>query len=258
MAARIVLAAALVLVPTLSAQVAAPVTTGEIHVSYIEASDAGQATRLQEVAARVKATADRLDPLDRIEIVIVHSRREFDLRVAGKDAGEVAAASYLHGILFLSPVAWAGAASEETLEHEMRRAMIRYAALRLAGGNRLPAWLDQGLWSVLAERPFAPASAEPIVSRAPLLLTQWESDDPAVGYWAVRYLVEARGGLAPLRQLLRLVAHRPDTFVENLEGAYGVPVGELERDWRAWLARLVEEDKRKREDRRDGPLVRDR
>jgi hypothetical protein len=111
----------------------------------------------------------------------------------------------------------------------MQEALIRYNVERLAGGNRIPFWLEDGLVSVLGKRPFAPASAEPVAQRGALLLVRFEPDDPAVGYWAVRYLIEQRGGLTSLRQLLRLSAQRPDSFVENLQLTYGVPVGELER-----------------------------
>jgi hypothetical protein len=46
--------------------------------------------------------------------------------------------------------------------------------------------------------------------------------------------------------------------VENLQLVYGVSVGELERDWRNWLERVVEEEKRRREGGvREGPLIRD-
>jgi len=73
----------------------------------------------------------------------------------------------------------------------------------------------------------------------------------------VRYLIEQRGGLTSLRQLLRLSAQRPDSFVENLQLTYGVSVGELEREWRKWLQALVDADKRQRETGvKEGPLVR--
>jgi hypothetical protein len=255
---RILLAAVLLSAASLWAQVNPALTRGEIHVTYTEPADAGQADRLRDVAARVKGAADQLEPLDRVDIAVLHSRRELDLRVGPEGTSELTAVSYVHGILFLSPMSWQGVPTEEALEHEMRRALIRYTALRLAGGNLLPDWLDQGLVGVLAEQPFAPASAEPVAARASLLLAERQADDRAVGYWAVRYLIEARGGLAPLRQLLRLVAQRPDSFVENLQLTYGVPVGELERDWRAWMKKLAEEDRKKRDGRRDGPLTRDR
>lgn len=234
-------------------------TSGQIHVTYTEPSDQGQAERLRELAARLKPVADSLNDLDRIEIVIVHSQRELDQRLGTSATGALSGVSYVHGILFLSPVAWQRNPTQEALEHEMEDALVRYAALRLAGGNPLPDWLDQGLVSVLAKRPFAPASAEVVVQRGPLLLVQRQADDPAIGYWAVRYLVEARGGLTPLRQLLSLLAQRPDSFVENLQLVYGVPAGELERDWRRWLAEQIEADKKKREGGpREGPLVKDR
>src|SRR3970282_270532 len=98
----------------------------------------------------------------------------------------------------------------------MEQALVRYAAVELAGGNPLPDWLESGLVSVLTRRPFAGATAEAAAQRAPLLLTRFEADDPAVGYWAVRYLVEVRGGLTSIRQLLRLMAQRPHRRGENL------------------------------------------
>lgn len=226
----------------------------DIKVTYTEPSDAGQAERLQELAARLKPVADQLEPLRAIEIVIVHSPAELSRRL-GRE-GDLAGVSYVHGIIFLSPVAWPRTPTAEALEHEMRTALARYAVVHLAGGQRLPDWLEQGLVAVLTGQPFAVATAEPVAQRAAMLLTRFEADDPAVGYWAVRYLVDVRGGMTPLQQLLRLTAQRPDSFVENLQLVYGLPAGELERDWRRWLAEQVEADKRKRErGGREGPLV---
>lgn len=234
-----------------------PAAEATITVTFTERSDAGQAERLRDLAAHLKPVADQLEPLDLIEIVVVHSEPEMRRRLGRK--GELAAVSFVHGILFLSPIAWEGNPTQEALESEMEQALVRYAANRLAGGNRLPAWLDQGLVSVLTRQPFALSTAELVAQRSPLLLARFETEDPAVGYWAVRYLMEERGGLNSLRQLLRLVAQRPDTFVENLQLVYGVSAGELERAWRRWLKELVDTDRKLREGGvREGPLVRDR
>ena len=253
--APISLAAFLLAPAALAAQVrmegfAAP---AEIRVTYTEPSDAGQADRLRELAAQLKPLADTLEPLAEIDIVIVHSPAELARRLGREN--ERAGVSYVHGILFLSPVSWTGTPTQEALEHEMAQALVRYAALRLAGGNRLPDWLDQGLVGVLLKRPFAPATAELVAQRGPLLLGRFEPDEAAVGYWAVKYLVEARGGWTRIQQLLRLTAQRPDSFVENMQLVYGVAVGELERDWRRWLLEQVEASKR---GVREGPLVKDR
>lgn len=229
-----------------------PASEAQITVTYTEPADAGQAARLRDLAGRLKSVTDPLENLDRIEIVIVHTPPELSRRLGRED--ELAGVSYVHGILFLSPVSWQRNPTDEALEHEMERALVRYAANRLAGGNRLPDWLEEGLVGVLTQRPFAPATADLVAQRGPLLLTRWEADDPAVGYWAVRYLVEARGGWAPVRQLLRLVAQRPDTFVEDLQLTYGVSAGEMERAWRAWLKGRAEEGKRQGGPR-EGPLI---
>ncbi|MFQ5668023.1 MAG: hypothetical protein ACE5I7_16530 [Candidatus Binatia bacterium] len=233
-------------------------TSGRINVTYTEPSDEGQATRLQELAATLKPLADQLHPLEEINIVIVHSRRELEQRLGPGHDGALAGVSYIHGILFLSPIVWQTNPTQEALEQQMKDALVRYAVLFLSGGNRLPGWLDQGLVSFLTQRTFGVGTAEPVARAAPLLLARREAAELAVGYWAVRYLAEERGGLPVLQQLLRLHARRPDTFVEDLELTYGVSVGELERDWRQWLAAMVERDKRERESGvREGPLVRD-
>lgn len=256
--AAALLAAASATLLAAQGRVEPPPASGQIHVTYTEPSDQGQAERLQELAARLKSLADPLNNLDRIDIVVVHSQRELDQRLGASGTGALTGVSYVHGILFLSPVAWQRNPTQEAIEHELQDALVRYAALRLAGGNPLPDWLDQGLVAVLTHRPMAPASAEVVAQRGALLLVERQADDPAIGYWAVRYLVEARGGLTPLRQLLSLLAQRPDSFVENLQLVYGVPVGELERDWRHWLGEQVEADRKKREGAREGPLVKDR
>jgi hypothetical protein len=247
----------LVFVPAAAqVRVEVPAASGQINVKFSERADEGQADRLRDLAARLKPIADQLENLDRIDIVIIHSEREFKRDLGGTGEGRLAAVSYVRGILFFSPLSWQRNPTDEALEYEMEEALVRYVANRMAGGNRLPDWLTDGLVRVLAKRPAAPATAELVAQRAPLLLAQFDADDPNVGYWAVRYLVEARGGLTAIRQLLRLTSQRPDTFVENLQLVYGVPVGELEGDWRGWLERLVEEDKRRREGGvQEGPLI---
>ncbi|MFQ5777307.1 MAG: hypothetical protein ACE5IP_04805 [Terriglobia bacterium] len=240
-------------------RVEVPGTSGQINVSYTERSDEPQAARLQELAARLKPIADQLNSLDRVDVVILHTERELEQRLGAAGVGQLTGVSYIHGIFFVSPLTWERNPTAEALEHEMQEALVRYAALQLAGGNALPGWLDQGLVAVLTKRPFATATAEAVAQRAPLLLVRREAGDPAVGYWAVRYLMEERGGLVSLRQLLRLMAQRPDSFVENLQLTYGVPAGTLERDWRQWLLQLVETEREERERGvRRGPLVRDR
>jgi len=244
----------------LSAQVqmVLPAPSGRVNVSFTEASDEGQADRLRDLAVRLKPVADQLETFDQIDIVVVHSQRELDQRLGPGKAGALTGVSYVHGILFLSPLTWERNPTDEALEHEMQEVLARYAVVRLAGGNRIPDWLEEGLVSVLTRRSVAPITAEQVAQRAGMLLTQFEAQDPTVGHWAVRYLLDERGGLISLRQLLLLVSQRPDTFVENLQLVYRVRVGELERAWRAWLERLVAEDKRQREGGvREGPLIRD-
>jgi len=235
-------------------RVEVPGTSGRIHVSFSEPGDEGQADRLRELAARLKPVADQLQNFDEVEIVVVRSPRELEQRLG--EAGALSGVSYVHGILFLSPLAWQVNPTDEALEQQMTVALVRNTIVRLAGGNRVPDWLEEGLVSVLTRRPFSPASAEVIVRRAPLLLAQFDAEDPAAGYWAVRYFVEARGGLGELRQVLRLLGQRPDSFIENLQLATGTSVGELERGWRVWLQRQIDEERRKREGGvREGPLI---
>lgn len=224
-----------------------PAPSGLINVSFTEPTDAGQAERLRELAARLKPVSDQLEALEAIDILVVHTQRELDQRLGPGREGAFSGATYIHGILFLTPPAWQRAATPEALEDELREALVRYTVVRLAGGNRVPYWLEEGLVAHLTHRPVAPASAEVVLAQGPLALTSWESGDFTPGYWAVRWLVEERGGLAPVRQLLRVTAQRPDTFVENLQLIYGQTAGELERAWRAWLEKLVAEEKRKRE-----------
>ncbi len=245
--------------PRVSAQetVELPGTAGRINVGFTEPADQGQAERLREVAARLKPVSDQLENLEEIKIVILHSARELELRLGPGHMGAFSGASYLDGILFLSPLTWQRNPTDEAIDQEMSEALVRYTALQLAGGNRLPAWLEQGLVSALTKRTFGATTGELIAHRAALLLAEAESEDPAVGHWAVRYLLEARGGLAPVRQLLRLVAQRPGSFIENLQLVYGVQVGELERDWRRWLLQQVEEEKKREGTTRQGPLRKD-
>jgi hypothetical protein len=253
--------ALLLLVPLApAAQVRIETTSGaKINVTYTEPADAPQAERLRELAGRLKPVADQLDPLEEINLVVVHSQRELDQRLGPEAQGRLSGASFVHGILFLSPNTWTRNPTSEALDDEMRDALVRYNVVRLAGGNRIPQWLEEGLVGVLTHRAIAVPAAEAVAQRGPLLLIRFEPEDPAVGFFAVRYLVEARGGLAQIRQLLRLTAQRPDSFVENLQLVYGVPAGELERDWRRWLTAMVEADKRQRETGvREGPLVRPR
>jgi len=246
--------------PGLAAQVRVevPAASGRINVRFSESSDEGQADRLRELAARLKPISDQLDALSDIDLVVVHSRRELEQRLGADSEGRLVGISYVHGILFLSPVSWERNPTDDALEYEMEEALVRYTVARMAGGNRVPDWLEEGLVRTLARRPSAPATAEMVSRRAALLLAEFEAADPHIGFWAVRYLMDARGGLTSIRQLLRLAAQRPDTFVENLQLVYGVPVGELERDWRNWLERVVAEEKRRQEGGvREGPLIRD-
>ncbi len=216
-----------------------------IYVTFTEPSDEGQALRVRDIAARMKTFADQLENVPRVEIHLVHSPRELALRVGGETSARVVP-SYVHGGFFLlSPVAWPGNPTQETIEHEVQEGLVRYAISYLAGGNRLPAWLDQGLLAYLTRQEFPPLTAGLVAQRAELLLGRWEPTEPTIGYWAVKYLVEERGGLAALRQLLRLMGQRPDVFVDNLQLAYGTPVGELERAWRAWCKALAEREEQK-------------
>lgn len=239
-------------------RVEVPAARGQINVKFGEKSDEGQADRLRDLAARLKPISDQLDNLNQIDIVVVHNQRELEQRLGGEAHAQLSAVSYVHGILFLSPIAWERNPTDEAIEYELEEALVRYTTVRLVGGNRIPQWLEDGLVRVLARRPASPPTADLVARRAQLLLSQFRDDDPNVGYWAVKYLIDARGGLTPIRQLLRLTSQRPDSFVENLQLVYGVPVGELEADWRAWLDRVVEEDKRQREGGvKEGPLIKD-
>jgi hypothetical protein len=254
----LVLLAALPVALSAQVQVEVPAPSGRINVNFTEASDEGQADRLRDLAVRLKPVADQLENFDQVDIVIVHSQRELDERLGPEKAGRLTGVSYVHGILFLSPLNWERNPTDEALEHELKEALVRYTVVKLAGGNPVPDWLEEGLVSVLTRRPVAPTTAEVVARRADVLLTEFESGDPTAGHWAVRYLSEVQGDLSSLRQLLQLVAQRPDTFIENLQLVFVAPVGELERDWRAWLERLAEEERRRREGGvREGPLIRD-
>lgn len=230
-----------------------PAPSGEVNITFTHPDDQGQAERLRDMTFRVKPPADQLEKLEKINIVLLHSQRELDLRLGPDRAGALAGASYVHGILFLSPLSWEGNPTEEAIENELEEALVRYAILHLTGGYPLPAWLEQGLVDVLGNRPAPAVTARQVAQRADLLLTQSQLDLPVVGYWAVRYLMEERGGLVSIRQLLRLTAQRPDNFLENLQLVYGAPVGELEFQWRAWLERKAEEGD---EEVQRGPLIR--
>src|SRR3972149_8136972 len=83
-----------------------PAPSGRINVSFTERSDEGQADRLRDLAVRLKPVADQLETFDQIDIVIVHSQRELDQRLGPDKAGALTGVSYVHGILFLSPLTW--------------------------------------------------------------------------------------------------------------------------------------------------------
>lgn len=228
-------------------RVVEPAASGTVNVTWSHPEDEPQALRLRDLVFRVKPVSDALHPVEEVSVVIVHSQRELDLQLGPDRAGDLAGASYVRGILFLSPLSWLTSPTDEALESRMEEAMVRYAALNLAGGHRLPEWLDEGLVRYLTKQPFAPTTAAIVAARAEVLLSSWEADDPAIGFWAVRFLVEERGGLPAIQRLLRIMSMRPDTFRENMELVYSSSVGQLERDWRAWLNALVEEDRRQRE-----------
>lgn len=240
---------------TAQVRVEVPAPSGSVNVTFTDPADQGPAERLRDLVLRLKPLADQLHDVQHIELTLIRSQRELDLRLGSQRAGALSGVSYVHGILFLSPVNWQGNPTEEAIEHEVKQAMVRYAANRLAGGHQLPEWLEEGLVSVLTKRTFPSATAELVAGSAALLLAQRQADDPAAGYWAVRYLVEARGGLGPVRQLLRLVAQRPDNFLENLQLVYGAPVGTLESEWRSWLRNLVEEARKGEGRVRQGPVI---
>jgi hypothetical protein len=172
--------------PALAAQVRVevPAASGRINVKFTESSDEGQADRLMELATRLKPISDQLDNLSDIDMVIVHSQRELDQRLGGEAEGRLVGVSYVHGILFLSPISWERNPTDEALEHEMEEALVRYTATRMAGGNRMPDWLEEGLVRVLARRPAAPATAELVARQADLLLapaTRHLRGEPAIG-----------------------------------------------------------------------------
>ena len=234
---------------------AAPESTPGIFVTFTDPADQGLSERVRDVAARMKTFADQLENVPRVEIYLVRSARELSLRAGSETAARVVP-SYVHGGFFLlSPMVWPGNPTEEAIEHEVQQGLVLYAISAAAGGNRLPAWLEQGLLAYLTRQELPPLTAGQVAQRAGLLLTRFEVAEPAVGYWAVKYLVDDHGGLAPLRQLLRLVAQRPDLFVDNFQLVYGASVGELERGWRTWCQEIVErEEKRQKGGIQVGPL----
>lgn len=229
-----------------------------IFVTFTDPTDEGQAARIQDIAAQMKSFADQLENVPRVEIHLVHSAGELALRAGGDTAMRVVP-SYVHsGFFLLSPLAWPGNPTPEAIEYEVQRGLVLYAITYLAGGNRLPAWLEQGLLAYLTRQEFPPLTARPVAQRAELWLPRFDTREEAAGYWAVKYLVEQRGGLAAIRQLLRLVAQRPDLFVENLQLVYAISVGELERSWRAWCEAIAaEEEKRQKGGVQVGPLRRE-
>ncbi|MBI4461760.1 MAG: hypothetical protein HY653_02535 [Acidobacteria bacterium] len=229
-----------------------------IFVTFTDPADEGMAERVRDVAARMKTFADQLENVERVEIHLVHSPRELALRAGGETSARVVP-SYVHsGFFLLSPLAWPGNPTQEAIEHEVQQGLVLYAIHYLAGGNRLPAWLEEGLLAHLTRQEFPAPTAGLVAQRAGLLLARFEPPEPAVGYWAVKYLVELRGGLGAIRQLLRLVAQRPDLFVDNLQLVYGTSVGELERAWRAWCQELAEqEEQRQKGGIQVGPLRRE-
>ncbi len=224
-----------------------PGTSGTVNVTYDHPDDAAVAERLRDLVFRVKPRADALYAVEEINLAIVHTQRELDLQLGAGQAGQLAGASYVRGVLFLAPFSWPTNPTDEALEAEMEAAVVRLALLRMAGGHRLPAWLDGGLVSFLTRQQFAPTTASLVAQRAEMLLGEWEASGPAVGYWAVRYLVEARGGLENLQRVLLATAQRPDMFFNNMVLVYNTSVGQLERDWRGWLKELAEEDRIQRE-----------
>src|SRR3972149_742573 len=120
-----------------------PAPSGRINVTSPAPPDGGRAARLRDLAVRLKPVADQLETFDQIDIVIVHSQRELDQRLGPDQSGTLTGVSYVHGILFLSPTTWERNPTDEALEHEMQEALARYAVVRLAGGNRVPDWLEE-------------------------------------------------------------------------------------------------------------------
>lgn len=231
-------------------------TSGTVNVTFTHPDDQAQAGRIRDLVFRIKPVADPLFAAEDINVELLHSQRELDLRLGPARAGQPSGASYVHGILFLSPLVWPPTPTDEALVHAMEEALVRYSVLQLTGGHHLPDWLERGLIEFLAKREHAVTTADLVAGRAELLLGERDADDPAVGYWAVRYLIEQRGGLPVIQRLLRMTAQRPDSFLGNLGLVYDTRLGQLERDWRAWLKALVAEDKRQREGGvRRGPLV---
>lgn len=235
------------LAATAQVRVVQPAASGKVNASYSHPDDAPMAERLTDLIFRVKPVSDALHNVRELDLVVVHTQRELDLQLGPGQSGAVAAASYVRGILFLSPLAWTRNPTDEALEAEMERAMIRYATLQLTGGHAIPEWLGDGLVAYLAKQQFPASTAALVGTRAEVLLASRGRQESAVGYWAVRFLIEERGSLAAIQRLLRIVSRRPDNFFENFELIYASPIGELERDWRDWLAARVEGDRIQRE-----------
>ena len=233
----------------LSAQVRVvePAPSGKVNVTYTHPEDKPMAERLRDLVFRVKRVSDALYNIRELDLIVVHTQREFDLQVGSSVPGAVAEASYLRGILILSPLGWTRNPTDETLEAEVEQVMVRYATLQLTGGQPVPNWLSDGLVAYLAKQQFAPSTAALIADRTQVLMAVRGKQESAIGYWGVRFLVEERGGLAAVQRLLRMTARRPDNFIENLELIYAAPTGELERDWRDWLRARVEAARIQRE-----------
>ena len=224
-----------------------PGPSGTVNVTFDHPDDEPMAVRLRDLVFRVKRVSDVLHEVKEINVTLVHTQRELDLQLGPERAGEAAGASYVRGILYLSPLSWSRNPTDEALEAEMEQVMVRYSLLQLTGGHRVAPWLEDGLVAYLTRQQFAPSTAGLLAGRADVLLASRGAQEPAVGYWAVRYLIEERGGIPALQRLLRTTARRPDTFLENLEVVYAASTGELELEWRGWLNALVEEDRLQRE-----------
>ena len=247
MSALIAVALMHTLALTAQVRVVEPAPSGKVNVTYSHPDDKPMAERLRDLVFRVKPVSDALYNIRELDLIVVHTQREFDLQVGASVPGAVAEASYVRGILILSPLAWTRNPTDETLEAEVEQAVVRYATLQLTGGQSIPGWLSDGLVAYLAKQQFAPSTAALIADRTQVLLAVRGRQESAVGYWAVRFLVEERGGLAAIQRLLRMTARRPDNFIENFELIYAAPTGELERDWRDWLRANVERDRIQRE-----------
>jgi len=80
------------LASSLSAQVRVeiPAPSGSVNVTYTDPAEQGQAERLRDLVLRVKPLADQLYDVEHIEVVIVRSQRELDLRLGPRRAGALA------------------------------------------------------------------------------------------------------------------------------------------------------------------------